>query len=476
MRAPSRSVPVSPRRPLLQALCGALCCLMFAGCATRVPEPAPQPILESALRVMGPPVADLERHSQNLLDYVDNTPAAPPTQVPPERQRAASERFRQRFFAPWSMRESGHSAEEALWGVRAYGKRTAYGENMLARPAAFMEALIRQSRVDAFPSMAQRAVTTRNTSMRVMPTHRPFFKDFNEAGEGYPFDYFQNSAVWMGTPLFLSHRSEDGAWYYAEGAFASGWVNAQDVAFVDETFVEPYAAGDLVAVLRDDVPLTTTGAETVLETVHVGAVFPRTSRGTLLAPQRHPNGHAIARHATLPGDAFALMPLSLHRANAAAVAGAMAGRLYGWGGMYENRDCSSLVRDYFTPFGVWMPRNSRSQARVGEVISLKTLDKDAKARRIREEGVPFRTLLFKPGHIMLYIGYDDAAEPLIFHAIWGLRTMTPPAQGAVVGRKIIGQAVVTTTSPGQEQEAVRRAGYDLLLDVESMNDPLKETP
>ena len=41
--------------------------------------------------------------------------------------------------------------------------------------------------------------------------------------------------------------------------------------------------------------------------------------------------------------------------------------------MYQERDCSSTLRDLFTPFGLWLPRNSGQQAGEGIYISLKDL-------------------------------------------------------------------------------------------------------
>ena len=41
---------------------------------------------------------------------------------------------------------------------------------------------------------------------------------------------------------------------------------------------------------------------------------------------------------------------------------------YGWGGLYGQRDCSSMLRDLYAPFGIWLPRNSSRQAKIGKVI------------------------------------------------------------------------------------------------------------
>jgi len=55
-------------------------------------------------------------------------------------------------------------------------------------------------------------------------------------------------------------------------------------------------------------------------------------------------------------------------------------------------------------------------------------------------------LIYLRGHIMLYIG-EKAGEPLVFHNIWGLRTLKDDGS---VGRFIIGRAVITTLEPGKE--------------------------
>ncbi len=31
---------------------------------------------------------------------------------------------------------------------------------------------------------------------------------------------------------------------------------------------------------------------------------------------------------------------------------------YGWGGKMMTRDCSAMTRDFFTPFGIFLMRNS----------------------------------------------------------------------------------------------------------------------
>jgi hypothetical protein len=133
------------------------------------------------------------------------------------------------------------------------------------------------------------------------------------------------------------------------------------------------------------------------------------------------------------------------------------GQPYGWGGLYGNRDCSATLQDLFTPFGIELPRNSRDQIEAGPAVDLSGLDREAKLARIREAGVPWRTLLYKPGHILLYLGELDG-EPVALHTMWGVKTRGPWGRE---GRRVVGATVITTLSPGTELDRLAPDG-DLL--------------
>jgi hypothetical protein len=66
---------------------------------------------------------------------------------------------------------------------------------------------------------------------------------------------------------------------------------------------------------------------------------------------------------------------------------------------------------------------------------------------------------------MLYIG-PKGGRALIFHNIWGIRTKD--LQGRE-GRKIIGQAVITTLQPGQELTNIDSSSGSFLDNIAAMN-------
>lgn len=159
------------------------------------------------------------------------------------------------------------------------------------------------------------------------------------------------------------------------------------------------------------------------------------------------NGKALLKRVSVAKEAIAPKPLKLTGKNLAKVANELTNEPYGWGGLYQNRDCSAMLRDMFAPFGILLPRHSADQAKEGGVfIDLTDKSLDEKEKTIITYGIPYLTLLWKKGHIMLYIGQNQG-KPLLFHNIWDVRTKN--IYGAQ-GRHIIGKAVITTLDPGVE--------------------------
>jgi hypothetical protein len=295
--------------------------------------------------------------------------------------------------------------------------------------------------------------------MRTIPTVRPYFRSCGPGACDYPFDRFQQTLVPANTPLWISHVSADGAWLLAETGFTYGWIPARETALVDEAFVRRWETGRYAAVLRDETPLRDAEGRFLFK-ASLGTMFPEAGRGEngyrILTAVADENGRAVPREALLTEGAAVPKPLPLTRRNLARVANALAGQPYGWGGMYENRDCSAMIRDLFAPFGIWLPRNSKDQARAGgrwvDLSALKPADKEW---AIRRDGIPYLTLLYLRGHIMLYMGEHDGAL-LVFHNFWSVRTKGAKRSR---GKQIIGQAAVTTLRPGGELQKGGKGGY-----------------
>ena len=123
------------------------------------------------------------------------------------------------------------------------------------------------------------------------------------------------------------------------------------------------------------------------------------------------------------------------------------GEPYGWGGSYECRDCSATTRDFLGAFGIFLRRNSSKQAKDGKSISIAGLPKSTKKKKIIKDAHPFRSLLYVPGHVVLYLG-EYKGEPVIMHTYWGIRKKDRT-------KLITGRTIISSTEPGKELADVR---------------------
>ncbi len=404
-------------------------------------------------------IADLKRYPQDATRYLSANRAIP--LVPVETQARLDADYNARFFAPWRQERESLTADAAFWGVASYGGRQGYGENLQPLDRQGWYRLVAALQRENYPLLVRPAITVRNTACRVFPTQRPFFLDPAKAGEGFPFDYFQNSALWTGTPLLVTHVSRDEAWYFVESGFVAGWVPAQDLAWADAAFQAAYQTGRYAALLHDNISLRDETGEFLTQT-HIGAIFPISAETDtnwqLLVPVRAADGQAVVKTAMVLPQAVALKPLPLQPERLAELANRMLGQNYGWGGLFENRDCSATVRDLLTPFGIWLPRNSADQAKGGGTFhDLADSDAGAKRAYLLEHGVPYYTLIWFRGHIGLYLGPDPASgELLLLHNLWGVRTSDWRGRE---GRAVVGRLAITSLHPGEERSDVENGRF-----------------
>lgn len=429
----------------------ALSALLIAGCGPRIPVAAVPDEYRPAL------VRDLELFPQNLDWFAER---AGNDVLLRSQARAAKDaaRFHDLLYAAWDIRRPGHGNADFFRAELARsGARRGYAENLQPWDDGRWRAMALNADWVHFPSLHMAAITVRATSLRLAPSALPRFERPDMPGQGYPFDMFQQTGLPLGFPLMLLHRTLDGAWYYAESSLACGWVAAEDVAAADQSFQRIWRALPLAAITRDGVPLWD-GDGTWLGSANLGTVLPLNkdegSNLSVLVPARDSEGRALLTLARVDKEQAAVMPLPLTPRRVAAVGAALMGQAYGWGGLNGDRDCSATLRDLFTPFGLWLPRNSAAQAKSGQFVDLTADAPDAREKRIRAEGRPFVTLLWLPGHIGLYVG-EYQGQAAFFHNLWGLRTRD---KDGGEGRYVLGRAVITSTRPGRELPFVPDSG------------------
>ena len=397
-------------------------------------------------------IADLETLPQTPESYTQALPAYDFNE-----QQRLNDEFDKTFFSPWDISKMSYDLAQASWGSY-YLKKETYGENHKLRKKEWYEEQIKRSNFDQYDTLREYAITTHNSNLRVFPTQSVIFYNPDAPGEGFPFDYNQNSHIKINTPLFVSHYSLDKAWVYVEANSLFGWLPVKDVAFMDEAQRHNFKTGHYYVATQDEFALFDQ-SENFVEYIKLGTIFPIIN-GSLVSVKAsfklsnsliaQPENGAEFVYSNINQQQVAQKPLAFNRTNLNKISSALIGEDYGWGGVLANRDCSAFTKDFFTPFGIYLKRNSSKQLEAGQYIELKTLDNEAKKQAILADAIPFMTLIYLRGHIMLYVGEgagEQAGEPLVFHNIWGLRTLKDDGS---TGRFIIGRAVITTLEPGKE--------------------------
>jgi len=90
---------------------------------------------------------------------------------------------------------------------------------------------------------------------------------------------------------------------------------------------------------------------------------------------------------------------------------------YGLGGVNNGRDCSRFLLDVFETFNVKLPRHSSWQSLAGTFsIDVKKTSEADRLLLIDSVAKKGMVLLHFPGHIMMYLGRNDAGKPMAIHA------------------------------------------------------------
>ncbi len=375
-------------------------------------------------------------------------------------------KYEKYYFNVWNNTKPRESVKEVKWPFYSYKVGNSYGENFQPLKQSFFDEMLYNADFSNFATLNKKAITTREVNIRAFPTIKPLLKDPSMAGEGFPFDYLQNSTLHANKPIFISHYSKDKEWVYIFSSFTSGWIKSNEMAFLEQKYVDAWQKAQQVFFIKENIPLYSKDG-TFLFNSKIGMLLSLISEDKnnyeVLAISSYKNNKAMFHRVKVQKDIAKKEVLSLNKETLTTVLSEMFKTNYGWGGIYEQRDCSSMLRDMYAPFGIWLPRNSFQQAKVGKVISLKNLSDKEKIILIKEKAIPFQTLLYKKGHIVLYVGTFNG-EIIIFHNVWGVKTNKNGAEGRIV----IGKAIFSTLRLGDSATYYDK-NSEILKNLQSMN-------
>jgi hypothetical protein len=393
-------------------------------------------------------VEDLDKFPQDGSAYLPEAPDQPIADS--SEQAAYADEYKSHFFAPWRNEDLSY-LDVSLDKIIEFQKNAARKKFFVEGGKVFQKksmAKIAANGPEAVKFDEPRpGICVAEADVRALPTSTRLFGSAASAKGARGLlkaDLIQNSTIKPGEPLAIYASSKDGNWLLIATGTVVGWIKVAKAAFVDDEFMDRFIYASYSVFVKDNIEIKN-GSGKVIATAKMGTLLP-SDGGYLLVPVREKNGMAaIMPYRPADGEAEPF-PVAFTPRNAARAMDQLLGEPYGWGGERGFRDCSSMTRDYFTLFGVWLPRNSGDQAKTGPGINLKGTESGSKLDMIVKDGVPFATLIHMQGHIMLYLGVYDG-EPVVMHNVWGVRVN---AAGGKTGRAVIGKTVVSSLRAGHE--------------------------
>ncbi|WP_187902937.1 SH3 domain-containing C40 family peptidase [Helicobacter pylori] len=340
------------------------------------------------------------------------------------------ESYLKAWYSPWLDAKVKSNKKEVFWILKEMNKSTGYGEDLKPNAKAFNDELIKSMDIAHYPSAKIKAVVVRDSDVRAVPTNKPYYL----SQKGYPFDRYQNSLIFQGTPVLITHFNTDKTYAHIQSSFVYGWIKVSDLAYMHDKDIELLTKlKNYVMPIKDKIPLYTDYGDFYTD-ARVGELFaliPQ-SQNASQNPQKKElkaygflkdaKGYATLQSVILNEKDFFVFPKAFTSENMAYFIDTMLGQKYGWGGLLGNRDCSAFTRDSFANFGILLPRNSYAQSRyANNYVDLSSMKAKEKEDYIIKNATPFGTLIYLKGHIMLYLGaYNHQA--IVAHSIWSVQT------------------------------------------------------
>ena len=196
---------------------------------------------------------------------------------------------------------------------------------------------------------------------------------------------------------------------------------AKDIALGDINQVRKFAKDkDFVVVVRPKADIFMNGSMTEYDDyVRMGTRLPLAridaGRVTVNVPVMDADGTLVVKKAYMNAEDVNIGFLPFTARNIYKQALMMLNQPYGWGDMYGEQDCSRFLQMVFATVGIMLPRDSKTQAQVGNSIVDFNGKSDDAAKIAAIVRVPAaNTILAMKGHIMLYLGTVDG-KPYVIH-------------------------------------------------------------
>ncbi|MBI5023850.1 MAG: SH3 domain-containing protein [Candidatus Omnitrophica bacterium] len=408
--------------------------------------------------------------------WISRHPAPDMVILPPEEITRFNQKIREELkltkdLSAWPSVSAGGelraTLQKTLDDLQARGLKSLDGK----KPApAYWSGARQAMNIDGIPAEIPRqyGLVVRYADQRFLPLEEGLYaRAYDE-----DFDELQNSALDIGTPVVVLHRSLDGQWLWVESSSSAGWVKAKHVAAAVDEQVRPFWSTTFVVVTVPKGDIYFNRAMTAFAgSLQMGARLPLMRAdgdySEVTVPQRQPDGSVELVPGFIAAEQIHEGYLPYTPRQVLVQAFKMLNQPYGWGGMYQAQDCSRFLQEVFAAVGIELPRDSKNQIQVGrnlgtwgdratgKVQIFSNLDigigtvmprgsnneiDAGKMLGLMEAGTPQAqkmallagsavggiTILGMKGHILLYLGSIEGRAYAI-HCVWAYRT---PGAGA----------------------------------------------
>lgn len=302
------------------------------------------------------------------------------------------------------------------------------------------------------------ALTIRRTNIRTFPTGDVSLSEPND----WEFDMFQETAVGASEPVLVLHHSLDGQWYFVQVNNYCGWMPTSDLALAKNkaNWLDYVNAGRFLVVTDNRLRLGFNMYSPELSELELtmGTKLPLADEIPKTVDNQSVAGNYVVKLPVRDSDGqlnikLALVPvvsdvsegyLSYTRANIIKQAYKVLGERYGWGGMFNGRDCSAFAMDVYKCFGFGLPRNGDEQEQAaGEVVKFDSLNTEQRYALI-DTLLPGATL-HTPTHEMIYLGKHEGRYYVI-HDVTSLGDTSNRNPDGSLGRLVLNEVVITDLS------------------------------
>ncbi len=286
------------------------------------------------------------------------------------------------------------------------------------------------------------AITVTRTEMRAFPTHDRLFSNADD----FETDRFIETAVYPLEPLAILHESSDGTWYLAQSYNYLAWIPAKAVALTSRNKLFNYLEAQHFLVVTGKGVLTANNPirpEVSEMQLDMGVRIPLAARDEI--PKdidgQHPAGNYVVKLPVRNSEGKLEFGLGLvarvedvrvgylpyTKENIIRQAFKFLGQRYGWGGMFNTRDCSAFIMDNYRSMGIMLPRNASEQGK----LSLGISHKMSRAMTLDQRQAILDKISVSPvymnGHAMLYLTKHEQ-DYFIIHNFAGIRARDETGQ------------------------------------------------